>query len=423
MNENNIEAVKKLKELRDKNVLTQEEFDKQIAVYLSSDNEEHFEKSRHNNILQKGGNFSFSKIVEFIWIILIAFGIIVYIMYPPNCNTNEVKKTLSDTLKESLFLNVPFSLNSLSEISYDKQTGTRKCQANVMINGQIENIIYNINDTDSLHYSVELDDSNDALYHKYKLLCDDKENVVQTLFEVIEEYFGAKPLSIEEYKDLSYDEKTLERQCFALVNFENDEKVALEYSISRTDSENFSVSLDEKYLTDNLITQCNILSEKYAEEIISTNYEIFKDLRLSSPEFVSKNEKEQQIVCKSNTNLKDFSVMYYELSKEDDEVYVTLKSPFKCNKASMMIAQAAIVSSYKDFENLELRNPEEVERNDDVLTCRVYTNFIKLHIMSYQISKEEGENVAQVYVNPVADVMDDTIGKIFRQQERYFDME
>jgi len=115
--------------------------------------------------------------------------------------------------------------------------------------------------------------------------------------------------------------------------------------------------------------------------------------------------------------------MYYELSKEDDEVYATLKSPFKCNKASMMIAQAAIVSSYKDFENLELRNPEEVERNDDVLTCRVYTNFIKLHIMSYQISKEEGENVAQVYVNPVADVMDDTIGKIFRQQERYFDME
>ena len=89
----------------------------------------------------------------------------------------------------------------------------------------------------------------------------------------------------------------------------------------------------------------------------------------------------------------------------------------------MIIAQTILTSNYKDFKNLQLRNPKEIKKQDDILTCQVYTHLLKLHTMSYKISKLEGENIADVYVNPVADVIDDTVGKMFKIQERYFDVE
>ena len=197
----------------------------------------------------------------------------------------------------------------------------------------------------------------------------------------------------------------------------------VKYNVGKEDENNFSVSLDREYLNKNLIKQCNILAEKYAQDVISSNYQEFEDLQLEHTEFVSKNEQEKNIICKSNTNLEDFPVMYYELSQEDDEIYVSLKSPFECNRVSMILAQDIIVSNYQNFKNLKLRKPQEVEMTDDVLTCKVYTNNAKLPIMSYQLMKADDGDFAEVYVNLVADVINDAIGQIFKQQEEFFDME
>ena len=45
MNETDLNTISKLKELRDKNALTQEEFDKQVAIYLNSDDKKKIAKS------------------------------------------------------------------------------------------------------------------------------------------------------------------------------------------------------------------------------------------------------------------------------------------------------------------------------------------------------------------------------------------
>lgn len=498
-----IKKLKKLNELKEKGVLTQEEFDKQISVYL--DYEENKTTMQSAFMPRKSHT---------LWYIGFAV-LLVFFFYNsgklPECSDSDVKKTLSELLHDNFNLQHIFSyIGSPVQISYDRSNGIRKCRVSVTIKEQEENLTYAVTKSSFDDFSISLDENSyETLYYKYKLLCDDekrviplllddmKENlsakplsvknykelsfndetftrqctsimnfgdnkeievayriekidnnqfsvsvsnreelfykysllcdnekyVIPTLFKAVESSFNIKPLTIEKQEELSYDEKNNERQCFATINFNDNESLTFKYKINKGEKTTFSVSLDDEYLNKNFVAKCNILSEKYAEKTISANYETFNDIQLSSPELVSKNEQENTIICKSKTNLRNFPIMYYKLSKKDDGVYVALKSPFECNKSSMIIAQTILISNYKDFKNLQLRNPKEIEKQDDILTCQVYTNLLKLHTMSYKISKLEGENIADVYVNPVADVIDDTVGKMFKIQERYFDVE
>ena len=513
MNKSEIETIKKLKELRDNNILTQEEFERKIATIVNSGN------NTNHSIEQKDDKPSRSPIYSKIFK---SSGFLFFILYPiyyiysffhiPYCNSGKVETLLRQILQKDLLSGFSLSLDSSSETSYNKQDNVRMCQTNVNINGHSENIKYTVKNTDFGYFYVSLDDdsygylyykygllcdnqkqvvpllfdymennlnikpvslenhkelsydektykrqctatlkfnddkketikynieksdsdnfsvypdddSYEHFYYKYRLLCDNQKQVVPLLFNHIEENFNIKPVSLEKYRELSYDDKTYKRQCAALLKFGNDDKVVVKYNVGKEDENNFSVSLDREYLNKNLIKQCNILAEKYAQDVISSNYQEFEDLQLEHTEFVSKNEQEKNIICKSNTNLEDFPVMYYELSQEDDEIYVSLKSPFECNRVSMILAQDIIVSNYQNFKNLKLRKPQEVEMTDDVLTCKVYTNNAKLPIMSYQLMKADDGDFAEVYVNLVADVINDAIGQIFKQQEEFFDME
>lgn len=399
-----IESINRLKKLRDDKALTQEEFDNQIFLYLSSDGD----IGRSTEQKSPARDWKYGIFILGISTILILASVFLFTKHPPKCNDSEVQKTLGEVIKQNFQLN-NFSLNSFSEVSYDMQNDIRSCQSNVVIDEQTENIIYTVQNSDSFQFLVSLDGDNyEYIYHKYKLLCNEKEIVIPTLFEVIEEVYNIKPLSVKKYKDLSYNEKTYERQCAALLNFENNEQTVVKYRVEKTD-EGGLVSLDDEYTKKSLTKRCYVLSERYAEEAISSNYAVFKDIKLSHPTLISKKAKEDEILCKSSTNLRAFPSIYYKLSKEDDEVYVTLESPFECNEASMMIAQAVIVSNYIDFKNLKLSYPQETERTDDVLICQADTNFVKIPVMSYQLKKIDGNNIAEIYVNPVSDVKNNAI--------------
>lgn len=506
MNQSDMETINKLKELRDKNALTQEEFDEQVAIYLNSNKNEKITESN-------GDKFRFSWIIYVILAIVSIVSYIVYLVRTPNCGTNDVKKTLDGVLKEDLLSNHSFSLSAFSEILSDKTNDTRKCKANIIINGQPEDIIYTVKNTDLFHFSVALDDtSSDYLNYKYKLLCDDKEQiiptlfehiaenlniqpisledskelsyddsnykrqctavlkfnndkkeaieydiskldeqhfsvtltdacyatifskykllcndnerVIPTLFEIIEESFGVKPKSIGKYKELSYNENTHEKQCATVINFENNNKSIVKYSVSYADDAgSYSVSLDNAYLNKSMTQQCNIFSEKYAQNVISSNYAEFSNLQLDNVEFVSKNEQENYVICRSNTNINSFSAMHYKLSKENDEIYVSLKSPFECNKASMMIAQALIVSNYDGLKNIKLHNPQKIKEDGDVLTCKVDTNSKELNTISYRLQKADGQNYANIDIDIFSDVVDNVVDQMIEQLENYDEWE
>ena len=417
MNPSDIETMNKLKELRDKGVLTQEEFDEQIAVCLNANKNEKIAES-------KDDKFSFSWIVSVILTIVSTISYILYLICAPNCGDNEVKKVLDGVLKENLLSNYSFSLSAFSEISSDKANDMRKCKANIVINGQSENIIYTVKNTDLYHFSVDLDDdSYDYLNYKYKLLCDNKEKITPTLFEHIEESFGIKPVSLETSKELSYDDNNYKRQCTAVLKFDNDKKEEIEYYIEKSDEQHFSVDLDDEYLNESITKQCNILSEKYAQNVISSNYMDFNNLQLDRVEFVSKNEQEDYVICKSSTNINYFPTIYYKLSKENNEIYVSLKSPFECNRASMMIAQALIVSNYDGLKDITLRNPQKIKEDGDVLTCKVGTNSKEISSVSYRLQKVDGQNYANIDINLFSDVVDNVAEQMIEQLKNYNEWE
>lgn len=418
MNQSDMETINKLKELRDKNALTQEEFDEQVAIYLNSNKNEKITESN-------GDKFSFSWVIYVILAIVSIVSYIVYLVRTPNCGTNEVKKTLDGVLKEDLLSNHSFSLSAFSEILSDKTNDTRKCKANIIINGQPEDIIYTVKNTDLFHFSVALDDtSSDYLNYKYKLLCDDKEQIIPTLFEFIEERFGVKPISIGKYKELSYNENTHERQCATVINFKNNNKSIVKYSINYADdTDSYNLSLDNEYLNRSMTQQCNIFSEKYAQNVISSNYAEFSNLQLDHVEFVSKNEQENYVICRSNTNINSFPTMHYKLSEENDEIYVSLKSPFECNKASMMIAQALIVSNYEGLKNIKLHNPQKIEEDGNVLTCKVDTSSKELSTISYQLQKADGQNYANIDIDIFSNVVDNVVEQMVEQLGNYDEWE
>ena len=181
--------------------------------------------------------------------------------------------------------------------------------------------------------------------------------------------------------------------------------------------------MDDEYLNESITKQCNILSEKYAQNVISSNYMDFNNLQLDRVEFVSKNEQEDYVICKSSTNINYFPTIYYKLSKENNEIYVSLKSPFECNRASMMIAQALIVSNYDGLKDITLRNPQKIKEDGDVLTCKVGTNSKEISSVSYRLQKVDGQNYANIDINLFSDVVDNVAEQMIEQLKNYNEWE